>query len=120
MLLTSTYSSKTDDKHVERVGDVELSYSSREPSRKVTRYGDWVTTFEMFQDAVMFAFPHHRTELATYRSHIISQFRTNDELFDARVIDYDRAIRKKCAQNRGLLLSDLFEFFQPVHQLDGI
>ncbi|TFK78974.1 hypothetical protein K466DRAFT_473855, partial [Polyporus arcularius HHB13444] len=111
VLLTSNFSSKADDKHVERVGDVELSYTSREPSRKVTRYGDWVTSFEMFQEATVFAFPHRRSELATYRTHIIKQFRTNDEIFDARVIDYDRAVRKSVSQNRGLLLSDLTEFF---------
>ncbi len=111
VLLTSNFSSKTDDKHVEQVGDVELSYTSREPARKVTRYGDWVTAFEMFQEATVFAFPHRRSELAVYRTHIIRQFRTNDKIFDARVIDYDRADRKSVSQNRGFLLSDLTEFF---------
>ncbi|RDX50406.1 hypothetical protein OH76DRAFT_1512135 [Lentinus brumalis] len=36
VLLTSHYSSKLDEKHVQRVGDVELHYGGREASRKVT------------------------------------------------------------------------------------
>ncbi|KAI0718716.1 hypothetical protein C8T65DRAFT_570178, partial [Cerioporus squamosus] len=110
-LLSSHYSSKGDDKRVEQIGDVELSFGSREPTRKVSSYGDWVTAFEMYRDATLFAFSHRKNELSTYRTHIIGQFKNNNDVFAGRVIEYDRAVRKKVSENRSLLLSDVFEFF---------
>ncbi|TFK78905.1 hypothetical protein K466DRAFT_463104, partial [Polyporus arcularius HHB13444] len=110
VLLTGRYSSKPDDKHVESLGDVELSYGSLDPVKKVSNFGQWIVAFEIFEAALVFAFPHRVKEVATYRRHIYGQFETHDPIFATRVIEYDRAVRKSVSENRALLLSDIFEF----------
>lgn len=110
VLLTGRYSSKPDEKHVESVGDVELSYGSLDPVKKVSNFGQWIVAFEIFEAALIFAFPHRVKEVATYRRHIYGQFETHDPIFAGRVIEYDRAVRKTVSENRALLLSDIFEF----------
>ncbi len=110
VLLTGRYSSKPNDKHVESVGDVELSYGSLDPVKKVSTFGQWIIAFEIFEAALVFAFPHRVKEVAAYRRHIYGQFETHDPIFATRIVEYDRAVRKSVSENRALLLSDIFEF----------
>ncbi len=110
VVFAGRYSSKSVEKHVEQLGDVELSYQAREPSKKVETSWDWIGAWEAFQRAMLFAFPHRSLELSTYRDHISEVFSSTAVSLHHRVFDYERACRKRVAFKRSLLLSDIFEF----------
>ncbi|KAI0689408.1 hypothetical protein C8T65DRAFT_588710, partial [Cerioporus squamosus] len=119
VLLSGWYSSKLDDKHVEQVREVKLSYSNREPTKKVTTVHEWIIAFKSFQAAMVFTFPHRVNKLSTYRLHVY-QFKTHNPIFALCITEYDCTVRKKVTQNRSLLLSDLFKFLPLQVQYIGL
>nr|VWO96574.1 N/A [Ganoderma boninense] len=99
-----------DEKHTEKFGPLELSYRTIMPSKTIKSVGDWVIAWQRTTVAVLYAFPHRKLELERYYKHIFSLFGAIHPDYHHRVLDYDRAARKKAAAMHTILLMDIHEF----------
>ncbi|KAL7279056.1 hypothetical protein ACG7TL_006891 [Trametes sanguinea] len=109
-VFSGQYVTATDDKISERIGELELRYRPPVPAKKIHSFGDWVYAWNKASVAIAFAFPHRRSELATYGDHIIALFGALAEPLHTRVLEYDRAVRKRVGSARRYLLTDFADF----------
>ncbi|KAH9903894.1 uncharacterized protein BXZ73DRAFT_62226 [Epithele typhae] len=93
--------------------DLDQVFISRYPtaSSSVKSSGDRFAASQDASAAYAFALPELAPVCVTYGKQIISLFASLHESLAGRVLDYDRAIRKRVASNRNLLFSDTAEFF---------
>jgi hypothetical protein len=77
--------------------------------RQISGSGDWAYTWDKYEKAVLFAFPHRDLELQQYKKHIQEQFLA---LPDApkTILQYDKRVRTRVAESGSLRLCDLSEF----------
>ncbi|KAI9056377.1 hypothetical protein FKP32DRAFT_1586028 [Trametes sanguinea] len=105
------YTSTADESLIsERIGDLELRYRPPAPAKKIQSFGDWVYAWNRASVAIAFAFPHRRSELVEYGNHIIALFGALAEPLHPRVLEYDRAVRKRVGSARRYLLTDFADF----------
>ncbi|KAH9848512.1 hypothetical protein C2E23DRAFT_938320 [Lenzites betulinus] len=104
------YTSGPEDKTTERIGDLEFSFRAPVVAKKVSSFGDWVYAWKRASVATVFAFPHRREELDAYGDQIIGLFGALAPAFHARVLDFDRAVRKRVGSSRRSLLTDVGDF----------
>ncbi len=104
------YSLQQDEKHVEKLGLVELSYRPVVPSKVVKSSGDWVIAWQHTSAALLYAFPHRKDELDGYYAHVFSLFGAILDEHHNRILDYDRTVRKRVAAKRTVLLTDTHLF----------
>ncbi len=109
-VFSGQYSLGRDEKRVEKIGTVEISHKALIPSKTVLNSGDWVIAFQRTTEATSYAFPHRRPELEAYGRHILSLFGALAPSLQQRVIEYDRAVRRRTAAKRNLLLTDIDHF----------
>ncbi|PIL32090.1 hypothetical protein GSI_06795 [Ganoderma sinense ZZ0214-1] len=109
-VFSGQYTLGQDEKHVEKLGPVELSYHAVTPAKVVKSAGDWVIAWQRTTAAVVYAFPHRKQELEAYHDHIFGFFGAIHSDYHYRILDYDRAVRKKVAAVHTLLLTDVHEF----------
>ncbi|PIL27245.1 hypothetical protein GSI_10389 [Ganoderma sinense ZZ0214-1] len=91
------YTLGQDEKHVEKLGPVELSYRAITPAKVVKSAGDWVIAWQRTTAAIVYAFLHRKQELEAYHNHIFSFFGAIHADYHYRILDYDRAVCKKVA-----------------------
>ncbi|CCM06786.1 uncharacterized protein FIBRA_09085 [Fibroporia radiculosa] len=94
-VLTGEYSSTAERKEVGKVGSLEFTIPSTTPKQKVRDSSEWLLAWQKTLDAVSFAFPHRKLELQLYRQSIFRQFKAIASQYHGRVIEFDRAIRKR-------------------------
>lgn len=104
------YTPGTDDKTTERIGDLEFTYRTPVAAKKISGFGDWVFAWKRATVATAFAFPHRREELDAYGEQIIGLFGALTPAVHSRVLDFDRAVRKRVGTSRRFLLTDVGEF----------
>ncbi len=75
---------------------------------RIRTQGDWITAFDRYSEAVLWAYPHRQVELRKYHKHITAKFSSCVD--HARVTQYEAAARKYVLQNRHLTLADTHEF----------
>ena len=109
-VLTSRYTLAWDEKQVEQLGDFEISHRTLVPSKPVQTAGDWVIAWQQTIKAVTFAFPHRHDELVKYNEHILGLFAAITPTLHQRILDYDRAVRKRAASARHVRLTDAAAF----------
>ncbi|RDX39627.1 hypothetical protein OH76DRAFT_1326752, partial [Lentinus brumalis] len=109
-VFSGQYSLGRDEKRVEKLGSVEISHRALVPSKTVQNSGDWVIAYQRTTEATSYAFPHRRPELEAYGRHILALFGALSPALQQRVIEYDRAVRRRVAAKRDLLLTDLDHF----------
>lgn len=109
-VLSGQYALGTQDKQAQKIGDLKISYRALKPKRRVTSLGDWVIAWGKTSAATCFAFPHRETELRSYQVHIVSLFGALAVSQQSRVIDYDRAVRKRVGTVQDVLLTDFASF----------
>lgn len=83
------YSTSYDQRHIEKLGSIELSFASAKPSKHVRTIGDWVIA---------------------YGTYITGLFGAIHESLHYRVIEYDKAVRKYVSARRDRLLTDTTHF----------
>ncbi len=88
-VFSAHYSSRRDEKHIETIGDMELSFKSSLPQKHIATAGDWNLTWNQTIRATTFAFPHRYTELVAYGDYITQLYGALAEPLHARVIEFD-------------------------------
>ncbi|RDX48891.1 hypothetical protein OH76DRAFT_1333115, partial [Lentinus brumalis] len=106
-VFSGQYSLGRDEKRVEKLGSVEISHKSMVPSKSVGNSGDWTIAWQRAVEAMSYAFPHRRPELEAYGRHILGMFGALSPTLQQRVIDYDRAVRRRVAAKRDIMLTDI-------------
>ena len=113
-VLTGRYSLTWDEKQVEQLGDFKISHHTLVPTKPVQTAGDWVIAWQQTTTAVAFAFPHRREGLVKYNEYILVLFAAINPTLHHRVLDFDRAVRKRVAAARHIRLTN-FETFTDLH-----
>lgn len=103
---TAFYSISGDHRDTYTFGELEFTGSSTKPSREIRTHGDWITTFQTYRKAVLFAYPHRGQELDNYFEYISRQFAVVHPSQIARVINFDRAVRSFVARSNHLTFDD--------------
>ncbi len=78
--------------------------------RQVCDAGSWMSAFDTYKEAVLFAFPGREAELQAYYQHIQTLFFYRKESFHGHVISYDRAVRKFVGGRRDVLFNEIAKF----------
>ena len=110
-VLASHYSTSHEEKRTEHIGDLEFFISGHsKPTKAVKTHGNWVSAWDQTVEATLFVFEHRGMELREYRHHITQLFTSLNAPLHSRIIQYDRAMRNRVAQQRNLLLTNFSEF----------
>ena len=91
-VLSGQLSTTNDDLRVQKVGDLEISFGTVEPTKLVKNGGDWSIAWNRTVRAITFAFPHRLQELTCYGEYIINLFSVTHPSVHARVISFDKAV----------------------------
>jgi hypothetical protein len=92
-VLSGQFSTSNNDVKTEKIGDLEFTFGSVEPTKHVENAGDWTIAWNRTIRATMFAFPHRFDKLANYGEHITSLFGATNPTFYPRIISFDKAVR---------------------------
>ncbi|KAJ7821242.1 hypothetical protein B0H13DRAFT_1558666, partial [Mycena leptocephala] len=110
-VLSAMFSTTADNKRTEVLGGgLELRFGAIAPTKIVSDSGTWTIPFDRMRTATLFLFPHRARELAGYRDHIIGLFTATHATFHGRIIELDKAIRKRVVQRRELELTEFHKF----------
>jgi hypothetical protein len=109
-VLSGQFSTANNDTRTERMGDLEITFGSVEPTKTVRNGGDWSIAWNKTVNATAFAFPHRRRELTDYGEYITSLFAATNQSFHSRVIAFDKAVRRRIGSVRNIELSDHHRF----------
>ncbi|KAH9911023.1 uncharacterized protein BXZ73DRAFT_6978, partial [Epithele typhae] len=110
-VFSGRYSTSPDEKQKHKFSEgVEISLGTSRPSKTVKGCGDWLIAWQEASAAYSAVLPELAPVCAAYGKHITGQFASLHSSLSNRVLDYDRAVRKRVALNRQLLFSDTYEF----------
>jgi hypothetical protein len=109
-VFSGRYSTEHDSKVTHEIGDFTISTREATTSKSVKTAGDWFIAWNQAAAATTFAFPHRSAECQEYGRHILDLFAAFAEEHHRLIFNYDRAVRKRVALRRSLLLTDLAEF----------
>ena len=108
------YSLDSESKQTETIGNVDIVIRDNSATTKLVRtvasHGDWFISFSTYGEAVLFLYPHRKKELAEYQRFIAGQFAAITVPEHHRVIDLDRAIRKRVTRTNNLALTSFSDF----------
>lgn len=109
-VFTGHYSASAEEPRSESVGELEIRFKPASAAKHVTTSGEWVLAWNKASAATAYAFPHRRVELAAYGDHIIALFGALAVPLHHRILEFDRAVRKRVGARRDLLLTDFVRF----------
>jgi hypothetical protein len=109
-VFSGRYSTEHDTKITHDVGDFTISTREAQTSKTVKSAGDWFIAWNETAAATTFAFPHRSKECQDYGKHVLGLFAAFAEEHHKLIFNYDKAVRKRVALRRDLLLTDLAEF----------
>jgi hypothetical protein len=89
-------------------GQICYPVERQDDARQISEAKDWSYTWDKYEKAVLFAFPHRELELRQYRSHIEELFLALDAT--KNILQYDIRVRTRVAESGSLRLCDLYEF----------
>jgi hypothetical protein len=109
-VFSGRYSTEHDPKITHDIGDFTISTREATISKAVKSAGDWFIAWNQATAATVFAFPHRLKECQDYGRHILDLFAAFAQEHHHLILNYDRAVRKRVALRRDLLLTDLAQF----------
>ena len=109
-VFSGRYSTEHDPQITHEIGDFTISAREVATSKSVKSAGDWFIAWNQTAAVTVFAFPHRSRECQEYGKHILGLFAAFAEEHHRLIFNYDRAVRKRVALQRDLLLTDLSEF----------
>jgi hypothetical protein len=110
VVFSGMYSTVTDNRAIENIGDLELHFGATKPAKTVETHGDWVVAWRIVFKATRFIFPHRETELEEYNDFITSYFASIHPTHHSKVLNLDRAIRKHVGSVNNVSLNDFNKF----------
>ncbi|KZP13630.1 hypothetical protein FIBSPDRAFT_753148, partial [Athelia psychrophila] len=109
---TGAFSAEIDDKVTQKVGDFTISTGSAARSSKPISNGlEWYHVFDIAVEAMVYAYPHRRAELRTYREYIRTLFGALHTSHHSAIINLDKVIRKYVCESADLELSSIGSFY---------
>jgi hypothetical protein len=109
-VFSGQYSTEHDSKISHEIGDFTISTREASTSKTVRTAGDWFIAWSQAATATTFAFPHRGRECQEYGKHILGLFAAFAEEHHHLIFNYDKAVRKRVALRRDLLLTDIADF----------
>jgi len=109
-VFSGRYSTEQDPRVTHKIGDFTISTRETTTSKAVKTAGDWFIAWNQAAAATAFAFPHRQQECHDYGKHVLNLFAAFAQEHHLLIFNYDRAVRKRVALQRNLLLTDLSEF----------
>ena len=88
----------------------QLSIRVPKQSKAITSHGDWVIVFGKTIQAISYTLPGRNSEYVAYQAYMLGLFASITPSFHSRVIDLDKAIRLRTANQKHLRLSDFARF----------
>jgi hypothetical protein len=110
VVFSGMYSTITDNRAIENIGDLELHFGAAKPAKTVETHGDWVVAWRIVFKATRFIFPHRETELEEYNDYITSYFASMHPSAHSKVLNLDRAIRKHVGSVNNVSLNEFNKF----------
>ena len=109
-LFTGMYSTATDSRSIENLGELELHFGANKPAKLVETHGDWVIAWRITFRATKFIFPHREKELKEYTEYISSYFRSLHSSTHWKVFELDKAIHKRVGPVNDVSLNEFSKF----------
>ena len=110
-VLGAHYSFDVEAKQSQDLGELfQLSIQVPKQSKTITSHGDWVIAFGKTIEAISYALPGRNSEYVAYQPYMSGLFASLTPSFHSRVIDLDKAIRLRTANQKHLRLSDFAHF----------
>ena len=98
-ILASHYSTLHEEKRTKRIGDLKFFISGRsKPTKAVEMHSNWVSAWDQTVEVTLFIFEHRGMELREYGRHITQLFTSLDTPLHSRIIQYNRAMHNRVAQ----------------------
>ncbi len=98
-------STEGDRRSVHQFGEVDIGVGKEPAPAIISSHGDWVQAWDIYSEAVIFAFPHRRPELRVYRDYIMDTFRSAPG-HQKQVITFDCLCRLRYERTRQSALSN--------------
>ncbi|KAF8547841.1 hypothetical protein OG21DRAFT_1568054, partial [Imleria badia] len=109
-VLAYHYASQSTDKHTEKVGELKFSFTTSSFARAVESSAEWITAWGRAERAYRFIFPFRVDEFRQYGEFISQMFTQHQPKYHFRVVQFDKAVRKRVRSCRSLLLTDFSGF----------
>ena len=109
-VFTGMYSTATDSRTIENLGDLELHFGADKPAKSVETHGDWVIAWRITVRAIKFIFPHREKELEEYTEYISSYFASLHSGAHWKIFELDKAIRKRAGSVNDVSLNEFSKF----------
>jgi hypothetical protein len=110
VVFSGMYSTITDNRAIENIGDLKLHFGAAKPAKTVETHRDWVIAWRSVFKATNFIFPHREAELDEYNDYITSYFASIHPSAHPRVLNLDRAIRKQVGSINNISLNEFGKF----------
>jgi hypothetical protein len=110
VVFTGMYSTATDSRTIENLGELELHFGAAKPAKSVESHGDWVIAWRIAFRATKFIFPHREKELEEYTEYISSYFASLHSSAHWKVFELDKAIRKRVGSVNDVSLNEFSKF----------
>jgi len=110
IVFSGMYSTVTDNRAIENIGNLELHFGAAKPAKTVETHGDWVIAWRSVFKATKFIFLHCEAELDEYNDYITSYFASIHPSAHPRVLNLDRAIRKQVSSVNNISLNEFGKF----------
>src|SRR5882762_9531489 len=110
VIFTRMYSTATDSRTIENLGELELHFGATKPAKSVETHGDWIIAWRIAFCATRFIFPHREKELKDYTEYISSYFASVHPSAHWKVFELDKAIRKRVGSVNDVSLNEFSKF----------
>jgi nucleoid DNA-binding protein len=120
VVFSGMYSTITDNRTIENIGDLKLHFRAAKPAKTVETHRDWVIAWRSVFKATKFIFPHCEAKLNEYNNYITSYFASIHPSAHLRVLNLNRAIRKQVGSVNNISLNEFGKFhYLETHHLQG-
>lgn len=109
-IFSSMYSLDGDGPEKFKIGELELISKSAKLNKKISEHGDWTLTWVLYQQAVLFLYPHRDGELREYYTFVNGLFASLPSTERHRAINFDRAVRSEVSKSNRKTLADVSSF----------
>ncbi|KIK90712.1 hypothetical protein PAXRUDRAFT_14198 [Paxillus rubicundulus Ve08.2h10] len=110
-VLGAHYSTEVDTKHSHDIGDLfQIAVKLPKQTKAIKSHGDWVIAFGKTVQATSFALPQRTSEYSAWLSYMSQLFASVRPTFHDRIIDFDKAVCLRAANQKHIHLSDFAQF----------